>query len=66
MNFEHLTMAMLYAKKNRLIPQEELIRLEELNRAANSAKHEGLGVDEPQPAPAAREEAMQEVGLARL
>ena len=55
-------MAMLYAKRNRLIPQEELIRLEELNRAANSAKHEGLGVDEPSEGTAAREEAMQEAG----
>ena len=33
-------------RKNRLLDNEELLRLEELNRAANSAKHEGLGVDE--------------------
>ncbi|CAJ1456957.1 unnamed protein product, partial [Effrenium voratum] len=44
-NFEHLSMLMLYAKKNHLLENEELLRLEELNRAANSAKHEGLGID---------------------
>ncbi|OLP89724.1 hypothetical protein AK812_SmicGene28794 [Symbiodinium microadriaticum] len=61
-NFEHLSVAMLYAQKNRLLDHEELLRLdarpfmnclftskeaqEELNRSANSAKHEGLGVDD--------------------
>jgi len=47
-NFEHLSVAMLHAKKNHLLDDEELMRLEELNRAANAAKHEGLGIDDPE------------------
>lgn len=39
---------MLHAKKNHLLDDEELMRLEELNRAANAAKHEGLGIDDPE------------------
>lgn len=42
-NLEHLSVALLHAKKNHLLDDKELMRLEKLNRAANAAKHEVLG-----------------------
>ncbi|CAK8990045.1 unnamed protein product [Durusdinium trenchii] len=50
MNFEHLSLGMDHAKKNRLLDGEELLRLEELNHAAHAAKQDGLGIDDPEQA----------------
>ncbi|CAE7243669.1 unnamed protein product [Symbiodinium natans] len=46
-NFEQLSGAILHAQRNQLLDKEEILRLEELNRVANAAKHEGLGIDDP-------------------
>lgn len=44
-SFEHLSIALYHAQKNGLLCDDEFRDLEALNRRANAAKHEGLGLE---------------------
>lgn len=50
-NFEHLSLALRYAQKEKIITNAEAEEVERINREANAAKHEGLGSDPLAPVP---------------